>query len=169
MRLPALALVAACLPALARAQLAPRSLALELGFSSDSAPALGSRAPVGLVASWWLAGELDATARASWASAARTDGRAADGAYEAGAGLRYRLARWGSLRPHLAAEVAAVGVLPGSGFSAETGVRLGGGVGLEAFLGREVFLALALQGSELWLPHGGGLGLGAALRAGAYF
>lgn len=169
MRLPALVLVAAFLPALAHAQLAPRSLALELGFSSDSAGALGARAPVGLVASWWLAGDLDATARFTWASAARTDGRAADGAYEAGLGLRHRLARWASLQPHLAAELAAVGVAPGPGWPGQTGLRLGAGLGLEAFLGRDVFLALLLQGSELLLPGGGGPGLCAALRAGAYF
>ena len=171
MRLAALALLltAALRPVAARAQLAPRSLALELGFSDDSVAALGSRAPVGLVASWWLGGELDATVRFTWTSAARTEDRAADGAYETGLGLRYRLARWGSLRPHLALELAGIAVVPGAGWSGVTGLRLGAGAGVEAFLGRDVFLALVLQGSELLLPGGGGPGICGVVRAGAYF
>ena len=166
MRLATLALVSALLPLAAQAQLAPRSLALELGFSEDSAAALGSRLPVGLVASWWLGGDLDAVARLSWASAARTEGRAT---YEAGLGLRYQLARWGSLRPHLALELAAVGVTSGPGWMSDTGLRLGMVAGVEALLGPALFLAVIAGGSEVLDPGGGGLGGCAALRAGAYF
>jgi hypothetical protein len=170
MRLVAIALVAVLAPSAAHAQLAPRSLAIELGFSEDAAPALASRASVGLAASWWVTGDLDVTARLSWAAAARTEGRAADPVYEAGLGLRRRLARGSSLRPYLAFELAAVGVLAGAVSMGDTGLRLGIGAGVEAFLGRDLFLAAGVQGSELlFLPGGGGLGGCWAVRAGAYF
>lgn len=169
MRLHALALFAALAPVAAVGQTAPRSLAVELGFSEDSAGALGSRAPVALVGSWWLLGDLEATARVAWASAARTGGRAADDTYEGGLGLRYRLARWDSLRPQVSFDAALVEVTAGPIWPGDTGLRLGLGLGLEALLGRDAFLALALQGSELVLPGGGGLGAAISLRGGIYF
>ncbi len=169
MRLHLAALLAALAPACAAGQTAPRSLAVEVAFSNDSAAALGSRAPVALVGSWWLAGELDATARLAWASAARTGGRAADSAYEAGLGLRYGLARWASLRPQVTLDAALVEVAAGAIWGGDSGLRLGVGLGLEAFLARDLSLALVLQGSELLLPSGGGLGAAASLRGSFYF
>ena len=156
-------------PGLTRAQPFPRSLALELGFSNDSAAALGSRSPVALIAGWWLTGELDATARAAWAFASRTQDRAADDSFEAGAGLRYGLARWSSLRPQVFAELSFVQVLPSALAESGSGLRLGAGAGLEAFLGRDVLLTLVLGASRLFLAAGGGTGLAASLRASAYF
>jgi hypothetical protein len=169
MRTLALAALLLLSPALSRAQTSPRSLALELGLSNDSAAALGSRSPVALVASWWLAGDLDATARAAWAFASRTQDRAADDSFEAGAGLRYGLARWSSLRPQVLAELSFVQVLPSALAAPASGLRLGAGAALEAFLGRDVSLTLVLGASRLFLVEGGGLGLAASLRAGAYF
>jgi hypothetical protein len=156
-------------PALARAQSSPRSLAVELGFSNDSAAALGARSPVALVASWWLAGDLDATARASWAFASRTQDRAADDSFEAGAGLRYGLARWSSLRPQVLAELSFVQILPSALAAPASGVRFGASAALEAFLGNDVSLTLVLGASRLFLVEGSGFGLAASLRAGAYF
>ena len=169
MRTLALAALLLLFPSLSRAQTSPRSLALELGFSSDSATALGSRSPVALVASWWLAGDLDATARAAWAFASRTQDRAADDSFEAGGGLRYTLVRWSSLRPQVLAELSFVQVLPSALAQPASGLRVGAGAGLEAFLGREVSLTLVLGASRLFLAEGGGTGVAASLRAGAYF
>ncbi len=169
MRILILAALLLLAPGLSLAQSSPRSLALELGFSSDSAAALGSRSPVALVASWWLTGDLDATARAAWAFASRTQDRAADDSFEAGAGLRYGLARWSSLRPQVLAELSFVQVLPSALAAPASGLRLGAGAALEAFLGRDVSLTLILGASRLFLAEGGGIGLAASLRAGVYF
>jgi len=169
MRILILAALLLLAPGLSRAQSSSRSLALELGFSSDSAAALGSRSPVALVASWWLTGDLDVTARAAWAFASRTQDRAADDSFEAGAGLRYGLARWSSLRPQVLAELSFVQILPSALAAPASGLRLGAGAALEAFLGRDVSLTLVLGASRLVLAEGGGTGLAASLRAGAYF
>ena len=169
MRTLFLAALLLLVPGFPRAQSSPRSLALELGFSSDSAAALGSRSPFALVASWWLTGDLDVTARAAWAFASRTQDRAADDSFEAGTGLRYGLARWSSLRPQVLAELSFVQVLPSALAAPASGVRLGAGAALEAFLGRDVSLTLVLGASRVFLAEGSGTGLAASLRAGAYF
>jgi len=165
----ALALVVALAPLPAAAQVASRSVSLELGITRDSAPVLASRVPVALVATWWLVGDLDATARASWSFAPRTQGRAADGSFEAGLGLRQAVARWGFLRPQLVGDVAFVQA--GSPlFMAAAGLRLGAGVALEAFVGLDLPVSLVAEASELLLTSGeGGPALSLALRVGACF
>jgi len=169
MRSRSVALLLALAPLAAAAQVAPRSLSLELGITRDSAPALASRVPVALVATWWLAGDLDATARAGWSFAPRTEGRAADGSFEAGMGLRQAVARWGLLRPQLVGDVAFVQA--GSPlFTAAAGVRVGAGVAIEAFVGRDLPVSLVAEASELLLTSGeGGPALSLALRVGACF
>ncbi len=173
MRLPALTLLLALAPGAAAAQSAPRSLALELGFSSDSAELLGGRAPVALSVAWWLTSDLDATARVAWAFAARTGGRAADGSFEAGGGVRYSLANWASLRPQLVADVAFVQVLgaPRSEvWMSDAGVRLAAGAALEIFFARDLSLNLMARATELALASGdGGPGLAFSVGVAAYF
>jgi hypothetical protein len=172
MRPLALALLVLSAPAVAAAQSAPRSLALELGFARDSSDALGDRAPVALLATWWLTGDLDATARIAWGFAARTSGRAA-ASFEAGVGLRHALVTWRAVRPQVVADVAFVQVLgtPASeAWAADSGVRAGVGVALEVFLARDVSLSLTARVTELALASGeGGPGLATALGLAAYF
>jgi hypothetical protein len=167
MRSLALAVILSLSPAHAIAQLAPRSLALELGFSGDSAPALGERTPVALVATWWLVGPLDAMLRTAWRSTWRTDVRGSD-AFEAGAGLRYTLAGT-TVRPQVLASVSFVEVLPGPFAPDESGLRLAAGAGLEVFVARDVFAAAVGEGSVVMLPSGSGAGLAATLRLGVCF
>jgi hypothetical protein len=173
MRSLALLLVLAVAPTGAAAQSSPRSLGLELGVTRDSVAAMGDRAPVALSATWWLTGDLDATARVAWGFAARTEGRAADGSFEAGLGLRCGLASWSILRPQLLANAAFVQVASWAAstpWASDSGVRLSAGMALEAFLARDLSLSLAGEASQLMLfSEGGGPGLGLALRIGAYF
>jgi hypothetical protein len=162
------ALVLTLLPAAAAAQAAPRSLAVELGWSRDSAAALGARMPMALAASWWIGGELDATARLAWSSAPRTDGRATALVYEATAGVRYVVAPWRSVRPQLGVEAAVVQVAS-AGWGADLGLRLAGVAGVEAFIDQGFFLGLAVRASEVVLRGDGGVGAGVFVRGGAYF
>jgi hypothetical protein len=167
MRQLTLAAILTLSPGLAAAQLAPRSLALDLGFSSDSAPALGERTPVALVATWWLAGPLDAILRVAWRTAWQTDVRGPD-SFEAGAGLRYTLAGT-TVRPQLFGSISLLEVLSGTFEPEETGARLSAGAGLEVFLARDIFAAAVGEGSVVMLPSGSGAGLAATLRVGVYF
>jgi hypothetical protein len=167
MRPLTLAAILSLYPAMAGAQLAPRSLALDVGLSRDSAPALGERTPVALVATWWLVGPVDAMLRVAWRTAWKTDVRGAD-SFEAGAGLRYTLAGT-TVRPQLFASVSLLEVLPGSSAPEETGARLSVGAGLEVFLVRDVFAAAVGEGSVAALPSGSGAGLSVTLRLGVYF
>jgi hypothetical protein len=163
-------LLLALAPLPAAAQLAPRSLALELAFRRDSSPALGSRVPLSLVATWWLVGDLDATARAGWAFAPRTGDRGADGSFEAGLGLRQGLARWGPVRPELVADAAFVQVTRSALSGVAAGLRLGLGAGLTAFLARDLSLGIVAEASELLLATDeGGPAVSVAVRFGACF
>jgi hypothetical protein len=173
MRSLALLLVLAVAPTGAAAQSSPRSLGLELGLTRDSVAAMGDRAPVALSATWWLTGDLDATARVAWGFAARTEGRGADGSFEAGLGLRCGLASWSILRPQLLANAAFVQVASWAASTpwvSDSGARLSAGMALETFLARDLSLSLAVEASQLMLfSEGGGPGLGLAMRIGAYF
>ena len=173
MRALALAVLLASAPAAADAQLAPRSLALELGFARDSAAALGERAPVALAATWWLAGEIDATARVAWAFAPRTGDRAAASSFEAGAGVRYGVARWPALRLQVVVELGFVHVLDAprlDGWTSDSGVRAGLGAALEVFLARDVSLSFTGRLTDLALASGdGGAGASLATALAVYF
>ncbi len=167
MRTLALAFLTAA-PSLAAAQIAPRSLALEAGIACDSDGAL--RAPLALSASWWIAERLDLTVRVGWASVPRTQGRAPDATYEGGVGLRRTLGE-GPLRPALMVEVGAVHVLDASPFERDLGVRLRAGAVLDAFIGRDLAVGLALLtgGTLLVEAVSAQADLGVALRVEGFF
>jgi hypothetical protein len=173
MRLLALTLLLATVPGAAAAQSSPRSLALELGFASDSAEVLGTRTPVALSAAWWLTGNLDAVARVAWGFAARSGGRRADGSFEVGGGVRCSLATWGALRPELVADIAFVQAFgtPGTElWASDSGVRLGAGAALEFFFARDLALGMAARATELALVSGaGGPGLAFSGGIAVYF
>jgi hypothetical protein len=155
-------------PSAALAQLAPRSLALEAGFTLETAEARPGRAPVGLVATWWLADALDATARVAWVFAPRTEDRASDDRFEAGLGVRWALAR-GRIRPELLAGASVV-ELPGAAFFPAAGLRLSAGAALEAFVARDVSVSALVEGAHLLLAgEEGGPGAAVALRVEVYF
>ena len=173
MRPLVLAVLLAAVPRLAAAQVAPRSIGLELGFTRDSSAALGDRAPVALTAAWWIMGDLDATARVAWGFASRTSVREAAGSLEAGAGLRFGLARWHVLRPQVVADLAFVhvfGATPSEARASDSGVRVGAGAAMELFLGRDVSVSLGAKVTELALASGdGGSGIALAMGLAAYF
>lgn len=168
MRSLTLAALLTLAPGAARAQLAPRSIALELGFTRESAPALGDRAPLALAASWWIADELDLTARAAFGFAARTEGRAAGALYEAEFGLR-RTFGAGPVRPFAAIDAAFLQASTGQPFAWEQGLRLAASAGLEVFPARDLSVAVAAAGSEALLASGSGPSIGLALRVTGYF
>ncbi len=173
MRSLALSFLLALVPLGAAAQSSTLSVAMEAGLTRDSVAVMGDRTRLALFATRWLTGELDASARVAWGFAARTDGRAADGSFEAGAGLRYGLTTSSTLRPELLVSASFVQVMgrPGSvAWTSDWGVRLGAGAALEAFLVRDLSLSLVAEASQLMLStEGGGPGLGIGLRAAAYF
>ncbi len=166
-------LLLASAPGAVAAQEGRRSLAFELGFSRDSATALGGRVPVALSTTWWLTGDLDASARGAWTFEPRPAGRAADASFEGGAGLRYAVATWGPLRAQALAEVAFVQVLgvPGAElWASDSGVRAGGGAALELFFSRDLSLSFVARASHLALfSGGGGPSMALALGVSAYF
>jgi hypothetical protein len=164
----AAAALLALVPLATPAQLAPRSVALEVGYTSDSAPALGASAPVGLSASWWIADDLDLTARAALAFAARTAGRGADALYEAGLGLR-RTFGAARLRPYATLDAAVLLASTGALARWEQGVRASAGAGLEAFLARDLSLACGGSAGGALLASGAGPSFGLVLRAAGYF
>ncbi len=142
-------------------------MALELGISRDSAPALGESVPLAIVASWWLTGPLDATLRTAWRTASRTGARGSD-AFEVGPGLRYDLAD-APIRPQLLAGASLVEVCPAFLAPSEVGLRLSVGAALQAYFARDLFVAAVAEASLVVLSSGGGPGLGAALQIGASF
>jgi hypothetical protein len=168
MRPLAAAALVALAPVATLAQLAPRSVALELGYTRDSAPALGATAPVGVAASWWIADDLDLTARAAYAFAARTSGRGADAVYEAGLGVR-RSFGGGRLRPYAALEAAWLLTCAGAICGREQGVRASAGAGLEIFVARDLSLALGASAGGALLASGAGASFTLVLRAAGYF
>ena len=173
MRPLALAVILSVLPRSAASQVAPRSIGLELGFTRDSSAVLGDRAPIALTAAWWLTGELDATARVGWGFASRTSVRAAAASLEAGAGLRWGLARWSAVRPQLLAEVAFVDALdapPSAAGESDYGVRFAAGAAVELFLTRDLSASLSAKATELGLAGGdGGPGVAVAMGFATYF
>ena len=173
MRTLALLLVLASVPVTAAAQGGQQSLALEVGFARDSVELLGGASPVALCWTSWLTGDLDATARVQWAFAARPDVRAADGSFEAGAGLRYSVATWGAVRAQLVADLAFVQVLGAPGPETSTsgsGVRLAGGGAFEIFFARDLSLSLVARATEVVLVSGEyGPGLTVAVGMAMYF
>jgi hypothetical protein len=148
-----LALLTASAPIGAAAQVAPRSLALELGITQESGPDAALRAPVGLEASWWIAEGLDLTARVAWAAAGRTGDRGADARFEAGGGLRWAPGA-ARLRPILLADVSLVEAFGSLLVPPRAGARLRVGVGLEAFLTEDVALCLVASGGGTVLEAG---------------
>lgn len=123
----------------ARAQLAPRSIALEAGLSAPAGGGPGADLPAALAASFWLDGDLDAVFRLAGGSAPRTDGRAADRWWAGTVGLRWSLAP-GPVRPQLFAEL---GWARTAGAGADRAVA-GGGAALEWFAVRDVALGAAV-------------------------
>jgi hypothetical protein len=168
MRHLAAAALLALTPIAARAQLAPRSIALDLGYASDSAPSLGTTAPVGLSASWWIGDDLDLTARAAHAFAARTAGRGADEVYEAGLGLRRSFGS-GRLRPYATLDAAFLLAATGALSGWDEGVRASAGAGLEVFVARDLSLACGASAGGALLASGAGPSFGLVLRAAGYF
>ena len=180
-RMRPLLLVALALsaPSAARAQLPPRSLGLELGFSRDLGASGPDRAPVSLSATWWIADDLDLTARGGSAFAWRSEVRPADPCFEAALGFRRRLAGTGRMRVHLVLDVVfvrapgAVGLEP-SALPASTppdsGLALAAGAALELFAGRDVSVSATGEiGETIWLVRDGALAARFAIRMGVYF
>jgi hypothetical protein len=168
MRPLALAALLGLAPAFAHAQLAPRSIALESGVALQSGGAATLLSPVALAASWWIAEGLDLTARVGWAFAARTEGRAADLVVDAGGGLRWVVAAR-AMRPVVLADVAVVQIFAPL-LGSDAGVRLRAGVGLDAFVARDVAVGAAATLSGTVVASGRAtMARGLALRVEAYF
>jgi hypothetical protein len=157
------------LPVVARAQSAPRSIALESGASLQSGGFAALVTPVALRASWWIADRVDLTARVGWAFAPRTEGRGADLVLEAGGGLRFSLADR-ALRPFVLADVAAVQIFAPEALGSEAGARLRTGGGIDWFFARDLALgAAALVGGTALLSGRATIGAGVELHVEAYF
>jgi hypothetical protein len=154
-------------PAAAAGREAPHAIALELGFNGDPGLGAGGATSVGVAVNAWLTGELDATGRVAWASALRPDGRGADAAFEAGAGLRDGMTTWRAAQLQVA--VAAAWRQPGAWPSSAAGLRLEIGGGIEVALAGPVGLGLALEASQGLFTLGGAPGLGGRLRLACYF
>ncbi len=156
-------------PSQANAQLAPRSVAIEGGIALQSGAAATLVSPLALAASWWIAQGLDLTARVGWAFAARTDGRPTDLFADAGAGLRWSLSGR-ALRPVVLADLAVVQVFAPGLEGSDAGLRLRAGIGIDAFLARDLALGVAATLGGTALTSGSAaLGAGLALRVEAYF
>src|SRR5689334_14565925 len=100
-------LAALALPGPAAAQLSTRSISLESGVSAPLARGAAPAVPVAVTAGAWLEGDVEALARVSYASVARTPVRGADAAAVDLAGGTVGL-RWApgadALRPELLVE-----------------------------------------------------------------
>ncbi len=139
----AAALLLAASPA--AAQLSNHSFAVEAGFSArPGAPGAGAAMAV-ITATRWIEGDVEATARVAFASAAETGGRAAASSFSGTLGARVSLLP-DPLRPQLEAEIGWARVSEGG--AAEDRVALGIGAGLEWFPARDLSLAfrVALRG-----------------------
>ncbi|MFL5263058.1 MAG: hypothetical protein ACJ79R_11640 [Anaeromyxobacteraceae bacterium] len=157
------------LPALARAQSAPRSIALQSGAAVQSGGSAALVTPIALRAAWWIAERVDVTARVGWAFAARTEGRGADLVLEAGGGLRLALSER-ALRPFALADVSAVQVLAPEALGSEAGARLRTGGGIDWFFAPDLALgAEAMVGGTVLLSGRATLGAGLELHVEAYF
>jgi hypothetical protein len=152
---PALLLAAlAAAPAPARAQRATRAISLEAAVSSPvRAPAVAAA----LGASWWLDGDLHATARLAWAVAGETGGRGVTGAV----GLAWAPGT-SRLRPRAFVEAGWARRRFGA-WGSEARAALGAGVGLEWFFRREVALTAGVAARR---THASSLELFGGVRAG---
>ncbi len=139
----AAALLLAAMPA--AAQLSNHSLAVEAGLSSRPRAPGYTGSSVAVTATRWIEGDVEALARVAFASAARTDGRAAASALSGTLGLRVSLLH-DPVRPQLEAEIGWARVFEGE--EAEDRIGLGIGAGVEWFPVRDLSLALriALRG-----------------------
>ena len=164
-----LAVALLLVPRLAAAQAAPRSIAVETGWTLDPPAGSRGRVPVALAATWWIVGDLDVGARVAWAFAAEPEVRGADGVIEAGLGLRQGVARWSALRLLLVADVTGVRHLGDGGTTSAPGLRVAAGPALEAFVGRDLSLSVAAERGVLLGTASGGEGTSATVRAAAYF
>ena len=147
----------------AAAQLSNRSISLESMVSAPFRAGEGVQGGLGLAATAWLDGDLEAVARVTWAAAVRTGDRAASGdAWTGTAGLRLSLAPE-PLRPQVSLEVGWRRIDGPSGTAGR--LVLGAGAGLEWFPARDLSLSVrcALRGA------GGAPELEASLSAAAYF
>lgn len=134
--LVAAACLACALPA--SAQLAPRSIALEvLGSAPLARGAPAAHAAQALTATVWLDGAVEVVARVASGTAPRTEDRGAARWYGGTAGLRWSLAP-GPVRPQLAVE-AGWGEARGGGAR----LLLGAEVALEWFPRRDVAVRVA--------------------------
>jgi hypothetical protein len=139
------AVAAAATPA--AAQLSNRSVSFEAGLSAPARRGGGAAEVVGVAATAWLDGDLEAVARVAWWSAPRTPDRAADGAGWLGtAGLRVSLLP-DPLRPQLWIEAGWARQDTQQG--PRDRLALGAGAGLEWFAVRDVSVAVrcALRGA----------------------
>jgi hypothetical protein len=169
MRSLALAVAVAAIPSLASAQIAPRSLALEVGIAREIGSGAALRAPVALAASWWIGERLDLTARVGWASAARTDGRAADTSADVGGGLRWTLGA-APFRTALLTDIAVVKVLGRSLVDGDGGLRARAGGSVDLFFARDLALGVAMTAGAALLSSGTSRAeVGLALRVEGYF
>lgn len=141
----AAAVTAAATPA--AAQLSNRSISAEAGPSAPARRGGGAAEAVGVAATAWLDGDLEAVARVAWWSAPRTPDRAADGgAWLGTAGLRVSLLPE-PLRPQLWIE--AGWARRETQLGPRDHLALGAGAGLEWFAVRDVSVAVrcALRGA----------------------
>ncbi len=164
MRAPVLAvsllLAAAASPA--AAQLRNRSIALESGLSAPLSSADPGHAALALAASAWLDGELEATARVSFAAAAETGGREPVTTASGTAGLRLSLLPE-PLRPQLGLEIGWARVEGPRG--AGDRLALAASSGLEWFPARDV----AVSARAALRAAGTALSAELTLGAAAYF
>jgi hypothetical protein len=147
----------------AAAQLSNRSIALESAVSAPFRAGEGFLGGVGLAATAWLDGDLEAVARVAWAAGARTGDRAAAAeAWTGTAGLRLSLLPE-PLRPQLSLEAGWRRIDGPTGSAGQ--LVLGAGAGLEWFPARDLSLAVrcALRGGS-FAPE-----LEASLAAAVYF
>ncbi len=160
------AAVLAVAPAASAAQLADRSIGVEVGFTSPSGLGVEAHAPVALAAGFWIEGGLSVTARASVAFAPRTGGRETDLCLGWAAGLRWD-ASSEDLRPFLFGEIGWLHVL---GAGARSAFAPGAGAGIEAFVRRDLSVAAQVAARAIVVVGGeGGRALDAALRLSYYF
>lgn len=139
----------------ASAQYSNHGIAVETGVWTALSKERAPGAAFAVAASAWLEDAVEAVARVSYASAARTSGRAADSSIAGTVGVRLSLAR-GALRPQAFAE-AGWGRLRSGGLFRDR-LALGTGFALEWFPAADLSiaprLALRTAGAELAVEAG---------------
>lgn len=146
----------------ARAQLSNHSISVETGLSAPLRAGGGASAAFAVAATVWLDGDVEAVARVARASAPATAGRGADASLSGTLGLRLSFGR-APLRALLLADLGWARL--GGGATSADRLALGVGVGLEAFVARDLSVsaraALRVVGAA---PAGEGV-----LAVSAYF